>query len=466
MSNRKPISLGDDEPATLTDIQKAHEAEEARKLEEARAPETQSSASFDQDDLTPEEKKLQAQGLTTPGDLATGPKAEDSPDFDDAVRGARGEPAKETRKGRKARKQKEKAEEVQAASEKASESKSETPVSVIFSSALTKEQEATLTAARVALADAKSRAEPGVPLSIDPKHLLIVGLDVPDNREDPLHQPDRVAAPVDEQWVEAMNIMGWPANESLLCIERDGAAFIVEGRQRCKTARKVNDLRSTARQEPIRASFVIVSGMPDNDLALIGQALNAYGVDDSPLMKARAAALLMERMGGETAPVSMAMKLTQQGVRDLVAINGLSPQLHGHIDRGDISAAAVLHIARKVPKVEDQVRLVKDLVEAGTTSVAQVKGAVKRELGEVTPSEGNEGGRGGGGDKGWNKGEKPKLRFVEKVIARALENCDPDTKDGEVLDTVIKALRWATAGEPAPRCLSGHITATNNALRG
>lgn len=459
-SNRKPIELDDNELPSPAEIKARAEAEAAK----ATAPgqETEEDWGTPAETLTDEAKraaiKAQAQGLTTGGDIATGPATSapgEDVDLDNAVRGARGAPAK-------AKKEKKVKGAAKVAAVKGSLVEGTVSEITLAGTKLDKSQGERVTRARINLADAIERGEPGKPLLINPECVLIAGLDFPSGVEDPLYQPERNALPVDERTILYTMVVGFAECEPIGAIVRDGVAVAVDGRQTLKTFREANKRLREGKQPEMKVGLVVMEHVGEDNQLALAEGLNAHRTDDTPMTKARAAGKLMQRYK-DVQTVATVLKLTPQGARDLIQANEMPSDICKIVDKGDISVAAALHVVRKIEDPKRQVTLIKDAVESGMVSVAQVKGIVNRELGEGE-EEGENGSAPGASPLKWQVGSKPKLRFLKKVVDRALENPPESAADQAMLDVVVKALLWAAEGKSAPMILSGHVKAVNNSL--
>jgi hypothetical protein len=339
---------------------------------------------------------------------------------------------------------------------------------------LTQAQQAAIHASRDALTQATANAKPGEALQLDPRHVLIVGIDLPADKDDPLNNPIRVAAPIVPQWVNLMETIGAPG-QTIVAIERDGYLVTVNGRQRIKHLRPANEARTSKGLARFMIGVGVVSIAGDFDLAALDAALDSYRIEETASQKAARAKSLfdMAKKAGQSdqnarEAVALAMNgVSGQAVSDWLKFATAPAAIVKAVDNGDngMTMTAALQLLR-LESIQQQVQAMKDLVEAGDTSVKAAKAHVKALLGDGDEGEGKAGGGGkAGGTRGTQKGpgepdyvpgsgKPPKKRFVNKVLARALEK--EETPD---VVLAVRVARWILDGEAAPKCLSGDIRA-------
>lgn len=322
---------------------------------------------------------------------------------------------------------------------------------------------ALLQRAREALAKARAEATPGKPLVLPPEALLIVGTDIPDpDNKDELADPERLKYPLDESWVQVFTAFGWREDPAVF-VEREGCAFLVDGRGRTTHAREANKRGANVQALAIESELSAAA-----DLALIKEMLNAYRRDDTFMTKARKAKRLFDRLseGKEEnysaayAQVALAMKVgSDQAVKNWIAILNAPAKIQKVADEGRIAASSLIPLLRKDLAPEHQVAILEEALEMGETSVAQIRARVSNfvEGGENKPS----GSPGAGGTRGpsqpdFVKGAPPKKRLLEKLTQRVLKGETAPTDEQRL---VIKGIRFAVFGETPPEPIASALRA-------
>jgi hypothetical protein len=318
---------------------------------------------------------------------------------------------------------------------------------------------------KIAWGKALASAKPGRSVEMDPGDLLILGLDVPDDAGDVLTDPDRIVADLDPQWVSVLAGFGWPrGSRSVLVVLRDGAPYIVDGRTLTRHTRKANEERKAKGLPMILAQVQEGEGLEASDLALTASILNAYRMDDTPMGQARRAARLYARHQ-DYGVVALSMKVTSdQQVKNWVALASAAPSIQKAVEKGDITASAVVPLLRRDLKPEHQVKLLKEALEVGQTGVNEVRARVKNFLQEGDA--GDEGAGAGGSlpaGPGFVKGVPPKKRFTSKLIDKIMsEQPAGGPETGSDIDIALRTMRFVALGEAPPKILSGHVQSLLN----
>jgi hypothetical protein len=396
-------------------------------------------------------------------------------------------------KGKKAKKGGSKKAKAQKADAAPAPAEGAAPVALATAdpSQLTEAQNAYLEGCADAYEAAKAAGKPGKPLRIHPTMVAIVGLDVPDNPADPLTDPEALKDVEDPVWVQFLEEAGILDAGAIGTVERSALSgrpylAVLDGRQRTMHLRTADLNRANRGEDPHLLPVVVEHHLGDADQAIMVSALNDYRREHSFMRKAFRCKRLANRFApdGKVTPevksmVAAAMHSTVRGVEDWLKVVDAPPAAHKAIDEGKITATAFLPLLR-LADVQDEetgekggpkavsaaLSAVLEEADGRVPSVKEVKGFVKRELGEVDEEEGESSGGKSSGPATWAKGTPPKKRFVSKVADRLLEQIDPETPEGQTGELILKVLGWVLEGNAPPKELSPHVRAVNAQLGG
>lgn len=334
-------------------------------------------------------------------------------------------------------------------------------------------QRAAVVEARKAWSLAMEHARPGEAVMIDPRRLLVVGLDTPEDQTDPLSDPDSVQSPIDTQWVTLFEVAGWQGSAASVVV-RDGAPYLHDGRTRTRHDRKAIENLITAGKpvEPRNmAKVLILSGdLTGGDANMLSGALQEYRREETSMGKARRARRMFRHTGENYDATALGMRCTKQQVINYVKLAAAPTELQRAVDSDKIPMTSMLQILRLKQPVE-QIQCLRDLLDPekpktkGDLSVPAVTAYVKGLLGETDDSATSRGGGRGSGkprEPGFVKGRAPKKRFVGKVLERYLSK-QPEGEETAEADLVTRLIRWVCDGDSPPKILSGAVTAILNA---
>jgi hypothetical protein len=322
----------------------------------------------------------------------------------------------------------------------------------------------------------------------DPRDLLIVGEDLPDDENDPLYDPERVAEARKKRKVSILSIkLGNPV-PPVICIKRtiDGADRLVvkDGRIRTFDVRYAN-LELEAAGEPIvKVQVVLHTGMNDTEHALGVATYNSHGVRETPMTRVLRAARLLRRTqkpdgsyDWEAVRVPLNLKTTAS-LRGYLRLAEGDVALHKAVEAGHISATAASVLAA-LPK-ENQAGALKTALDSGSKAVDDVLALVKS-LGveveklsdegvtapdETLPSASPRPAK----KKDENAdlaGRPPKKRIVTRIMKRAVEKMKDEATDEatkEKLDLCVKLMTFLQKpGASPPQIIAAFVRAEKQA---
>jgi hypothetical protein len=216
----------------------------------------------------------------------------------------------------------------------------------------------------------------------NPSEICIVGLDEPFTDVDPSHElfDSRKDLPVDNNFVEDVALNG---QIHPITVTKIGSAIVVvDGRQRLKAIRKVNEeLKKKGLEESdlllVKCSFVQHSGFAD----MLGMLMSANSHHQADLImeKARKAARLIN-LGKDVKEVAVRSNVTKQTIDSWLKLLQCIPAVQNAVDTGKISASAAAELADLSSK--EQMEMLKKLLENSEKKVTRKK--VKKQKGEST----------------------------------------------------------------------------------
>lgn len=256
---------------------------------------------------------------------------------------------------------------------------------------------------------------------VDPSDLTIVGLDTEHGEGDhPLWDP-RVELPVEEGLVR--NVMVYGVIDPIKVRKEGEEIIVVDGRQRLRAAREANERLAAEGKEELLVPVVVKRG---DDAFMFGVMVSANEnrQDDDILAKANKASRMLA-MGKDNKEVAIAFGVTEQAVRNWLAMLELHPEVIEKVKNGSIAASAAAKLA---PLGRDeQVEALAEIEQEGpvTTAAAAAQTRVRRA-------------RQRGEDETAAASMAPKKRSVKKLIEylSSLEEHDLDSE-------FVRGVRWA-----------------------
>lgn len=204
-----------------------------------------------------------------------------------------------------------------------------------------------------------------------PEDLTIIGFDTPHKKgEHPLWDK-RANDPVDESMVR--NIMQLGVIETVT-VTRDGEMIVVaDGRGRTKSAREANKRLEAMGSKPVRIPVMFRTG---NDARLVGVMVSANEIRraDDLLVKAEKAQQMLD-YGADMDEVCTAFGVSEGTIESWLRITSSTDEVKNAIRAGQISATAAATLAQL--SRDDQNAKLKELLEAGTTTVKDAEAVVK-----------------------------------------------------------------------------------------
>jgi ParB family chromosome partitioning protein len=193
--------------------------------------------------------------------------------------------------------------------------------------------------------------------SVDPKELIIIGLDTDDGEEHPLYD-ERVFLPVDENLVKNISVYG--VQQPVLVRKEGDVCYVIDGRQRTRAARKANQSAEAAGEYSIRVPIRLVA-QSDNRVAGIMISTNELRQEDDVLAKALKAQRLLS-MTNSISEVATAFGRSEQTIRNWMLLVEADPRLHSAIKAQKISVSAAIEVARL--KRDEQRETLETLIKA------------------------------------------------------------------------------------------------------
>jgi ParB family chromosome partitioning protein len=262
--------------------------------------------------------------------------------------------------------------------------------------------------------------------AVDPKDLIIIGLDTNDGPEHPLYD-DRVKLPLDESMVLSIMVRG--VLETVL-VRKDGDAVqVVAGRQRVRCAREANARLKKEGGAQIRIPVMVRKGT-DSEHMGVAITENEIRRDDTPSIRA----LKLQRylaLGRSEAEAAVAFGVSLQTIKNWGRLGDLDAKVLKAVDAGKIPASAAWNLS-ELPREEQRAELDKLLSDGHTT----VKSATKAAKNAKARKKGEEEGH-----------EKPGIRLVNKVLKL---NQKASVLNGDFL----KGVAWVL-GDIGPRSVAG-----------
>jgi ParB-like chromosome segregation protein Spo0J len=196
---------------------------------------------------------------------------------------------------------------------------------------------------------------------VAPEALTIVGLDTDHGAEHWAFDP-RATQELDEAFVKNIAVLG--VLKPVL-LARDGDDLIVvDGRQRIRAARKVNEMRAAAGNDLLRVRALMQHG---SESALMGVAISTNEIrkDDSMLAKAEKLSRFMA-LGNTEDDAALHFGVSITAIRNWLKLTDLNDDVVEAVKSGKLSASAASHLA-SFPR-DEQTEQLNDLLSESLVS--------------------------------------------------------------------------------------------------
>lgn len=212
---------------------------------------------------------------------------------------------------------------------------------------------------------------------IAPEELVVIGVDTPHKGGEHAllrtkGEEERLRAPLVPAMTTSIMHVGV---RMTVFVRRNGDHFeVVDGRRRVLHARAANVLLREQKKDPIQVRFEVKQGTDDQIFAM-SRLDNRHHMDESPLLTAEAAALMIDKMDEETAAAHLGIGVPM--LRIYLSLNDLVPEVRSAIVNGveispgvhaQLSPTAAAKLA-KLPR-EEQLPALQEMVKAKDLSVA------------------------------------------------------------------------------------------------
>ena len=217
-----------------------------------------------------------------------------------------------------------------------------------------------------------------------PTELTIAGLDTADGPEHPCFDGDSNKESVDNGMVQFMVRYGWFGSVVVTTI--GATRFVLAGRRRVRALCAANEIRVGAGLDPIRCEVDHrrASGASrDADLFAIVLAENELRRKARSPMAMVRQVVRMLNFGSTLKDISLAMGVTENGVRRWVKVSELAPVVQTAVDAGRITVDAAVLLHGK--PVEEQAAILDTLLAQKTATVAAEKAEKVEKAAEKQP---------------------------------------------------------------------------------
>ena len=266
---------------------------------------------------------------------------------------------------------------------------------------------------------AKTAMEEGKRLNafaVDPKKLVIIGLDTDDGVEHVLYDK-RIKLPVDEGLAKDMLMNGFRGS---IEVRKNGPHFeVVFGRQRVRSARLANEWAKKQGKEPVMVTCTVKKGSDSDFLGIrIGENTHRRGLGVLDAADELKRYLDLGRTEDEAA---VTFDMSKAGLRNLMKLHDLAAPVRKAVEAEQLSpsaAAALSELTR-----EDQVAELDKLLVGAKQGVKPTRRAAKKAA--SAKSSGGEG------------VAAPPKRLITKILKL-------DKHNGGVLPTdFVRGVMWA-----------------------
>ena len=218
---------------------------------------------------------------------------------------------------------------------------------------------------------------------LDPKDLVIIGLDTEDGPEHYLYDA-RIRLAVSD--ADMANVREFGVLKPII-IQRDGDRWlVVDGRQRVRRARAAADLQTQAGESRLAVPCVTKRGTAERTFAL-SRAANSGHVESSPLMLANDAQRLIDH-GMSQAQAGETMGVSQATISAWLSLLTLSSKVKSAVDTGKVSPSAASKLAKLTAAEQDEALAGLLAAGPGKATTERAKNAAKVAKGEapvITP---------------------------------------------------------------------------------
>ena len=226
---------------------------------------------------------------------------------------------------------------------------------------------------------------------VDPKDLIIIGLDTLDGPENPLYD-ERVTLPLDENLVR--NIMVYGVQQPVL-IQRDSdSRYVVDGRQRTRAAREAAARLAKEGGGTVKIPVRDVQGSSSR-LAGIMVSTNELRQGDEILVKAAKAARMLD-LGADLEEVSIAFGRSISTINNWLTLLKARPEVHEAVKSGVLSVQAGVELAKysrdeQLTKLEELKAVAEGSVSVSLVQKQRVQDGASSASGSATPVAGVKG---------------------------------------------------------------------------
>jgi ParB family chromosome partitioning protein len=276
--------------------------------------------------------------------------------------------------------------------------------------------------------------------AVNPNDLVLIGLDTEDTDAHPLFD-ERVLSPIDENFVRNVALHG--ILEPVIVRQNGESLEVVAGRQRVRAAREANIRLAEQGKEPVLVPCMAPKKGSDSDLFGISVSENEIRKDDSPAQKAAKANRLIALLGGE-GPTSIAQAaiifgVSQQTVRNWLALSGLASEVQDMVHRGELTATSAIQLAPL--STEEQISAAASLLSSEDRPTTERARAARNNQ-RRDPQERDE-----------SFSTRPSIRVLKRVAKGAQADRDANIEGG-ISDDAYNMLRFVL-GELSPTRIKG-----------
>jgi len=199
--------------------------------------------------------------------------------------------------------------------------------------------------------------------SMDPREVVIIGLDTEDGPEHPLYDK-RIKLPVSEALVQSMLLDG-QIQPIKVRKEPSGRVVVLVGRQRTRAIRRAREIQVENGVAPEMLIRLVVMVDKVDDVAAVRRIIseNEIRVEDTPLVKADKAQRALA-MGNSEREAAIAFGVTVQTLKSWLKLIEADPAVRKAVDTGAVSMRAASKIVA-LPREEQRAALDGLVAEAG-----------------------------------------------------------------------------------------------------
>jgi len=205
---------------------------------------------------------------------------------------------------------------------------------------------------------------------LDPENVTIIGFDTKHGKEHFLYDGDRLKKSKPSKEMIA-NVMVVGVKTPIIIRKVDGIPLVVNGRRRTRALREANKILIARGDHPWRIPCVVERGEEAKSMVTVAST-NTFYVEDEPIDKARRALLMLDK-GLTIADIAMSYGVTQQSIRNWVAVLSMVPEVVDAVENGLVPWSIALEL--KNVSREEQAEKIKELISAASE---QPKGKITR----------------------------------------------------------------------------------------